>query len=238
MVRVDLRQVRKFERDLAFMVPNALPVATRFTLNGMARKTQTVGRKIVKRNMILRNARTRQSIQFRSTKSLDIDRQVTRAGSTVDYMRVQEEGGVKVSGGKHGTPLTTTYASGEGRGKQVRRRLATKKRRLLNVTLRRRGRKRGRGRKQKNLIAVRRAAKGGRKDIFMNLGRRKGIFRIVGKGERIKVQMLHDLTKKTVRIPRSPWLGPAERFARKLGPEMFRDALEFQVRRHGLFRSG
>ena len=91
--------------------------------------------------------------------------------------------------------------------------------------------KRGANRAQKNLIAVKDAVASGRRYIYMDLTRRKGIFKVVGGKRNPRVKMVHDLTKGSVRIPKTPWLAPATQDARKAMPGLYAKALRFQLAR-------
>jgi hypothetical protein len=254
MLRVDLSDVRKFEKDLGRFVPSAFAFATRSTVNGMAFKAQSVGRKQIGRKMIERSKFTRQTVQVDQTRTLDVDRQaavvgaVKRMGKNVNagFLEKQEFGGVKTKTHRYGTPIATSFSSGEGEGSQPRRRLPISKHTIRKIILHKaRARKKGqpKTKKQKMLFKVQDAVESGNRVIFAQNGRKKGIFRVVGgrkgtkrgwpKGARLK--MLHNLSRDSVRIPRNPWLSPAVEVAKRHGPEIYLKALKFQVERHGLF---
>lgn len=234
MFGVDNRGIKKMERDLKTFARQAYPFATRQTVNDAAFQAQKIARVDVQRDMVLRNRFTVQSIQVDQAKTLQITRQEATIGSIADYMEDQEFGAVKAKGGKEGVAIATSYSAGQGENAQPRTRLPRKPNTMANIQLQRR-RKKGSNRKQQNLIAIKQAAKSGRKYVFLDLGRRKGIFKVTGGKRRPKIKMVHDMTKESVIIPKNPWLKPAFDESARMLPAFYADALRSQLRRRGLF---
>lgn len=234
MFGIDDRNIKKLEQDLKTFAENAFPFATRKTLNDAAFQAQRIARSDVQKNMVMRNRFTVQSIQVDPSKTLNMRRQSATVGSTAAYMEDQEFGGTKVKGGSKGVSITTSYAAGQGENSQPRTRLARKPNKLANIQLQRR-RKKGKNRKQQNLIAIKQAAQSGRKYVFLELNRSKGIFKVVGGRRRPKIKMVHDMSRKYVVIPKNPWLKPAFDETTRMVPAFYADALRFQLRRRGLF---
>lgn len=235
MFGVDNRDIKKMERDLKTFARKAYPFATRQTVNDAAFQAQKIARVDVQRDMVLRNRFTVQSIQVDQAKTLQISRQEATIGSIADYMEDQEFGAVKAKGGKEGVAIATSYSAGQGENAQPRTRLPRKPNTMANIQLQRR-RKKGSNRKQQNLIAIKQAAASGRKYVFLDLGRRKGIFKVTGGKRRPKIKMVHDMTKESVIIPKNPWLKPAFDESARMLPAFYADALRFQLRRRNLFR--
>ena len=231
MFKIDNSDIQRLEADLQTFARQAVPFATRKTLNDSAFAAQGIARADVKNSMVNRNRFTVQSIQVDQAKTLRISRQEATVGSTAPYMEVQEFGGTKVSKGREGVPIATSYSAGQGLNRRPRTRLPRKPNKLSNITLSK-NRKRASSQKQRNIIAIKQAASAGRKVAFLDLGKTKGIFRVVGG----KIKMLHDLSNKTVDIPRNPWLRPAFDEAGRMLPAFYADALRFQARRRGLFK--
>lgn len=235
MFGVNTRDIKQLESDLKEFADKAYPFATRKTLNDAAFQAQRIARTDVKDKMVNRNRFTVQSIQVGRARTLDVRRQTAVVGSIADYMEDQEFGAVKFKGGKEGVAIATSYSAGQGESAQPRTRLPRKANKMANIQLQRR-RKKGTGRKQQNLIAIKQAAETGRKFVFLDLGRRKGIFKVIGGKRRPKIKMVHDMTKQSVVIPKNPWLKPAFDEASRMIPAFYADALRFQLRRRGLFR--
>lgn len=229
MIKINLKQVKEMEARLGEMKSIAVPFAVRSTMNAAAFQAQTVARRGIKRNMILRNKFSVRSIQVEATK--DLKRPEAVIGSVAKYMSDQEFGTTKSKKGKVGVPLTTSYASGEGQGTQPRKKLARKPNQLRNIMLRKSSRRRGKTRKQRNLIAVREAAGSTNKLVYLRTGRTKAIFRVLGGKRRPRLKMLYNLKHQSVRIPRNPWLRPAVLKVGKRLPQIHFLSLQFQFRK-------
>ena len=184
--------------------------------------------------MINRNRFTVQSIRVNQTRTLNVRQQSAAVGSIADYMETQEFGGIESKQGKEGVAIPTSYSSGESENAQPRKRLPRKVNKMANIQLERR-RKKGFSRKQQNLIAIKQAASTGRKFVFLDLGRRQGIFKVTGGKRRPKIKMAHDLTNESVVVPKNPWLKPSFDEAARMVPAFYADALRFQLKRHKIF---
>jgi hypothetical protein len=233
MFSVDASNVKKYERDLKVFAKRAYPFATKTTVNRAAFDAQRNAREGVRDDMVLRNRFTVQSVQVGQTRTLQVSRQRALVGSSAEYMADQEFGAIKAKRGKEGVSIATGYSAGQ-QGEQPRTRLPRKANKMANIQLQRR-RKRGGTKRQQNLIAIKEAAKSGRKYVFLDLGRSKGIFKVIGGARRPKIKMVHDLTRDSVVIPRNPWLAPAVRKTEDKIPKFYEEALVFQLKRRGLF---
>jgi len=232
MFSINEKPFKQFESDLRTMRAKSLPFATKATLNRTAFVAMKIARDTVRGKMILRNKYTLQSIRFEKTKTLRMRSQETFVGSTADYLEEQEFGRTITSTGKHGRPIAMPEASGERA--LPRKRLPRGASRFSKITLGK-GSARGKNRRQRNAMAVREAAGKG-KYVFLDLGRRSGIFRIRGKGERARLTKVWDMSRRIVRVPARPWLLPsATRAAGKID-QYYADALQFQLERLRSYR--
>jgi phage gpG-like protein len=236
MIRIDMRQIDRLERDLATLSRTALPVANRSALTSGAFAAQKAAREIIGARMTLRNRYTLQSIQVDKATGSQIAQQVAVVGSVAAYMATQEFGGVKGKKGSEGVAIATSYAAGQGEGVKPRTRLPRAGNKLAAIKLMG-GNIRATSKAQRNAIAVRMAARSGIKFVYLELQRRKGLFRVVGGQRKPAVRMVHDLSHSSVRIPRSAWLEPAAATARERMPELYHEALIYQVDRLKLFKS-
>ncbi len=236
MFSIDDSQYLDLEEDLKTFASRALPFANREAINRGAFAAQKVSRDFIKGRFLERNQFTRQSVQVDRARTLNIRHQEATVGSTQKYMETQEFGGTKVKKGKHGVPIPTSAASGEGKGVVPRRRAVKKPNRLGTLRLRK-TKARGLGRKQKNRATIlAAAAQGGRnRFVFLELGRRSGIYKVTGRKNKIKITMMYDLTRGAVTIPKTAWLRPAVDKIRPLMPRFYAEALKFQLKRRGLF---
>ncbi len=233
MFEADTRDIIRFERDLKLFKARALPFATKSTLNSAAFDAQRESRAKLRSEMTLRNKFTKQSVQVEQARTLNIDRQESTVGATVDYLERQEFGGTRTKRGSEGTPIPTSFSAGQGMRRQPRTRLPVDANRLANIQLKRR--KRRGSRKQQNLIAIKEAASSGRKHVFLELQRTKGIFLVQSGKKRPRIRMVYDLTRSSVRIPRNPWLKPSVDITQRRMPAMYAKALRFQLQRLKIF---
>ena len=233
MFKIDDRDIKRLEKDLKTFAKRAYPFATRNTVNSAAFESQKIGRGNIQKNMINRNRFTVQSVRVNKAGTLNVSRQVAAVGSTEDYMERQEFGGTKSSSGKHGVAIATSYAAGQ-EGAKPRTKLPRKANKLQNIRLKKR--QSARSRRLQNLLAIKKAATSGQKYVFLDLGKTKGIFKIVGGKRNPKIKMVHDISRKNVKIKPDPWLKPAFDQAIQLMPEIYTKSLIFQLKKQNLFR--
>lgn len=234
MFSINDRQVKDLERQLKTFKARALPFATKATVNGAAFKGQQIARGDVGKNMITRNNFTKQSIQVEQTKTLDIKRQAAAMGSTAGYMEKQEFGGFTNKTGKEGVAIPTSYSAGQAMKSSPRKRLPRKPNKMQNIMLKTRGKKGG-SRKQRNIVAIKTAASSGDKYVFLDLGRKKGIFKVTGGKRKPQIRMIYDLSEPTTPVPKNPWLKPASDKTAAFIPDIYVKALTFQLKRFNLF---
>lgn len=235
MFKIDDKEIIRFTNHLERFSSKAVPFATRNTLNNVAFTAQKISRNNVRGSMVQRNRFTVQSIQVDKAETLDISRQSSTVGSIAPYMHDQEFGATQIKTGKEGVSIPTAYSAGQGMGTRPRTRLPRRANKLASIQLKKR-RKKGATRGQRTFIAVREAAASGRKFVYLDLGRRKGIFRVVGGKRKPRIKMVHDLTRQSIVVPRNPWLEPVVDEVSKLLPGMYRESLLFQIKRNRLFR--
>lgn len=236
-ITLDDSDIKRFERDLKLFARKAFPFATKETINRAAFGTQKAARATIAKTMITRTKGKRSaagSVLVNPTKTLRVSRQIAATGSTELFMERQEFGFTERSEGKHGVPLITAFASGEGMQTVPRRRLATRVHHVPNIQLRRQGRRRLSAR-QRTLVAVKQAAKSGNKFVFLNLGRKKGLFKILGTKKKPLPRMVADLSGRTHQIQPRPWLKPSFDLVARQLPRFYRDALRKQIHRHRVF---
>lgn len=237
MFSIDDKDIKKLERDLITFKRRALPFATRATLNSSAFMAQRHSKRNVQRNLILRNKYTEQSIRVQQTKDLNVSRQYSIIGSIADYMEDQEFGGTKTSRGKHGVPLATSYSAGQGRGKP-RTKLPRKPNKLYPTSSIRLNKKtkRFKSKRQQNIARIKQAASSGQKFVYLELNKREGIFKVTGGKKNPKIQMVWDMSRSSVPIPKEPWLKPAFDKAVLFLPRTYRKALRYQLQRHNILK--
>ena len=130
--------------------------------------------------------------------------------------------------------MTTSYASGEGDTARPRRRLARRANSLRMIKLKNTHIK-AHSRKQLSFLRVREAIASGTRFVFLDLGRTKGIFRIVGRGKGARIRLVQDMSRRSTLVRPRPWLGPAVDKTQKIMPELFIQSLQQQVDRQRIF---
>jgi hypothetical protein len=241
MFKINDKQVINFERDLKAFAHRAFPFATKNTLNQAAFHAQKLAKRDVQVKMILRNKFTLQSIRVDQAKSLVVRDQESAMGSTLDYMVDQEFGAMKFKKGSKGVVIPTGFSAGQ-EGQQPRTRLPRARNKMKNIKLSKR--RTAKNQKQSMIFAVQDAVTSGDKYVFIDLGKRQGIFKVVGGDKNFKrgwpdgakIKMVHDMSRDSVRIPRNPWLKPAVDTTVVKMPEFYRSSLVFQLKKQGLFK--
>ena len=223
---ISTAQARQFENKLRDLNKRGLRFAELETLNRTAFETQKTARQELGGRMVLRNQWTERSIQVARATRQTME---AATGSTQKYMEIQELGGREQAAGKHGVAIPTSVASGEGRDAKPRQRLVRRPNKVVNIRLARNAN--FSKRKQRNAVAIKRAVSTGNRYVFLELHRRKGLFRIYGGKRKPRVEMIQDLSQKTVGIPRNPWLMPAAEKQRQRQPRYYAEALQRQLAR-------
>lgn len=230
MFEINDKEIKELEADLKTFAHRAYPFATKNTINVAAFSARSYAQENIRESMVTRNKFTERSVRVDRAFTLNVSRQISTVGSIADYMELQELGGTKTK-----PAIPTSYAAGQTEGTSPRTRLPRRANKLSNIKLRRK-RKRGLTRRRQNAIRVRAAAQSGHKYVFLDLARGKGIFKVIGGKRRPRVKMIYDLSRKSVRIPKRPWLRPAMLKSQQEIPEVYKESLMFQLRRQGLLR--
>ncbi len=232
LVTMDDRELNKFERSLRKAKATAIPAATREMLNRAAKQTWSQARSNVRARMTIRargGLGAIGSIRFDRARGNRIRSMESVIGSIAPYMVKQEFGGTKTSGGKRGVAIPTTTASGEADSQVPRQRLVRKAHLLGNVRLsRRRNTSNADSRGRRAMIAYLVAKQHGDKFVFLDLLQRPGIYKVTARGPRL----LYETKRRTVAIPRNPWLLPALQTVRPRMPAIWRTALRKQLIRN------
>ena len=233
---VDTRQIRKLVKDLEKTRAKALPYATREFVNSAAFLARDHWIQRAESTMKLRSQFTKKSIQVDKARGLQVSQQVSRVGSIADYMLTQEDGATIGKKGRVGTPIP---AAAPGKRKS-RGRLAAKNR-LQAITLAGKGGAGGTGRswrQRRNAAAISIAARHGGGVVFLDLGKRKGLYRISGTKRGLRVKKVWDLSQTSVRVPRNPMLEQTMREMGPLMPGLMEKALLYQLRFHKVMGYG
>ena len=233
-ITFDDKKLRRFERDLKTFAAQAVPFANRATLNDAVFMARKVAQNELGQRMILRNKWTASSVRVQRATQKRVRDQHAVVGAVDQYLEQQEFGATRRPEGKHGVPIPTRSASGEGRGSAPRSRPVRPPKTRRRIKLRRRVRG-ARGRAQGNVVAVRQAAGSGRKFVALRTRRGVGIFKIEGGRTKPRVEMIWDLSRQTVRTPANPWLKPSVDVVAGRMPGIYRKNLKKQLLRRRIF---
>lgn len=230
---VNTDAMRALKRDFNKFGTQAVPHATREALNAMAFEARRVWVELLPKRMTIRSTFTRRSLQVDKARGTNMTTMAARVGSTAPYMDEQEDGGDKGKKGKHGVPIPTSSAAGQGMSARPRTRLVQVKNWMSAIHLA----PRVSGiRQRRNAAALAIAQKNGTGVAFLDLGKgRSGIFRVTGRKRGLSVRMIWDLSRKRVTIPKNPTLEPSVAAARMKGADLYVAALNRQVRRNRIF---
>lgn len=222
---VDTSGIRRLVDDLDVFAKKAVPYAIRNSLNRSAFEARRAWVDEIEKTMTLRNTFTIRSLRVEKVSTMDPRRMVSVVGSTAEYMGRRESGETKRPHGKHGVPVPTLAARGGSKA-----RLIQKPNKMSNIVIAR-GRP-GATKKQRNAIALRRAAAFGTRFVFLETGRGAGLFRVMGGKRKLEVRAIWDMSHKTVTVHPFPTL---ETTLRRIGPrvlDIHTNALVEQAQRY------
>lgn len=240
MIGFNDKQLLKYEKDLERLRKKSIPFAVKNTLDSTAFNARKIWQHEIDNRMIQRNKFTRGSIRVEKSRIATIETMESKTGSIADYMDEQEFGGVKVSKGKHGVVLPTKFSSGEGRGSSPRKRLPRAANKFKKIRLSN-SKSIHASKRQMIFLAAAEAATSGQKYVFLDLGAgRKGIYKVTTSGRRpsknsfrglkLRMQQVHNLSRKTVKIPKNPTMIPAANQAQREMPKIYKKSLQFQLK--------
>lgn len=234
MIRVDVRGVDQMQRELQQMSARGVPFAARDTVNGMAFEGRRLWGLEMQRALTLRNRYTQSRALVEKATTLRMSAMQARLGHPEEYMRQLEHGG-RERAAKQFRPIPTEHAAGQAKGSLSggRRRPVRRANVITTLGSLKAARRSGLGRRAQNAHAVRHALKSGKRLALLDLGKRKGIYRVEGSPKRARIRKLYDLTKRSTPVPKTPTLQPALAKVYVLAPGIAHRALAHQLERLG-----
>lgn len=225
-VQLNDRQIKEWVSKLKTFTRHGYPNAVKRTVNKAADRTRDLGKKVVAGKMTLRNRWVAGSIRSEWTKSNRVSSMASVVGSAGRELERQEFGATVRGKGKTKS-IVTAEGTREGESAQPRKGLLRPRLGKLNLRKSKRGLRRM-NKRQRALVTIKTLGSQSRNDIFyLNLGQRQGFFRMDGG----KLKMVVDLSRRSVRVPRNPWLLPTTRKIQKHVPGIYRRELRDQMRR-------
>jgi hypothetical protein len=236
---LEQQEVRRLAEDLLALSKKALPHAVRNSLNATAFAARNEWSKSITKSMVLRNKWTVNSLRVEKAQGVSIGGMVSKVGTPLDYMKTQEEGGTKhPKTGKH-VPIPTRAAAGmsmkAGKGKSAARTKGVQAKNY-QTAIRLAGKRVGYGVRQfRNQVAISAAVKAGGGVVYLDLGRRKGLFSITGtKKGGLRIRMLWDLSRKAVHDKPRPTMKPTLAIIERIAPSIQKQAILEQMDRYHL----
>lgn len=232
-IDVDMREFERLSDELDRFAAKAVPHAARQGLNTTAFQGRKVWQKAMGREFTLRAKWVPKSIRVEKAElRLRAGRMESVLGSVFPGLDKQEKGGTIRGRGGASKPIPTRVAAGQSMGAGERTRTVRGPNKLKAIHLQRR-RGKGGSKRQRNAVAISQAVKAGRKFALIEAKRGTAIVRITGR-KRVRVRMLWDLSRSSVRVPASPTLGRTLRVMERRMPAIMLDSLKYQARRHRL----
>jgi hypothetical protein len=231
-VAITIAGLDAMQRELEAIAKRSVPFAARETVNGLAFAGREAWQDEMRQALTLRNQFTGRRALVDRARGLRMSTMEARLGHTEDYMRLLEEG-KPARAAKRFRPIPTEVAAGQAKGSlSGGRKRAVRPSAIITRlgSLKVRGAK-ARSRKANNARAVQGAIRTGRRLALLDLGRGKGIFRIMGGKRRPRVVKLYDLSRRTTPKPRIPTLQRALVRALARGPALAHAALTKQLTR-------
>lgn len=239
--KMDTKPIDQYENELDKFGEHALPFAVRDTLNTSAFETSKRAKRTAGMAFTMRNKFTERSIQFEKTFQKSISRMESAAGSLQEYMRQQEEGFTKVKKGKHGVPVPTAFAAGQGTA-MARTRPVKRINWINKLALTRRRKAAGRG--EELMDTVHEAVQTGKRTVFLKDLRHPGIYKVLGGRKNTKrgwprgarLRMLYSLDEPTITTEKHEWLEPAANMVLARQGDIYRKSIERQIQINRSFR--
>lgn len=230
---IQFRGLDEAQRQLEQLSKRAVPYAAREMLNGMAFAGRQIWQRQMAESLTLRNAFTaRRALVERASGTRLADMQAV-LGHTEDYMR-RLEFGIGERARRGGLAIPTETAAGQAVGSLPSgRKRAVRPSLVIRVLGKVKRQSRAMPRKARNARAVREAIANGTRLAYLELDRRRGIYKIMGGRKRPQIRKLYDLTRRAVPLPRIPTLEQTLALTLQQAPDIGLAAVQRQLDRLG-----
>jgi hypothetical protein len=228
---IEIRGLDAMQRELEQLAKRGIPYAARETLNGLAFAGRKIWQEEMASSLTLRNQFTaRRALVERATGSRMTEMQAT-LGHTEDYMR-RLEAGIGERARRGGLAIPTEAAAGQAKGSlPAGRKRAVRPSLIIRALGKVKRQSRSMPRKARNARAVREAIRNGSRLAYLELDRRRGIYKIMGGRKRPQIRKLYDLSRRAVPLPRIPTLQRSLDQALLQGPTLALAAIQKQLDR-------
>jgi hypothetical protein len=231
-IHLELKGIDKMQKDLETFAKRSVPFAARSTINDLAFAARKIWAEEMDDALTLRNKFTARRALVERCTTLKMSSMEAVLGHTEPYMALLERGGSEPAA-KHFRPIPTEIAAGQARGSLSSGRKKPVKavfniRQLGSL----RSKAGGGSRQAKNARAVRAALKTSKRLALLDMGRKKGIYRIGGSKRNPLISKVYDLTRRVTPVPRIPTLQRTLVKALGLAPSIAHACLLKQLQRN------
>lgn len=228
---IEIRGLDEMQRELEQLARRGVGYAARETLNGLAFEGRKIWQGEMRSSLTLRNAFTERRALVERATGTRMAALEAILGHTEDYMR-RLESGIGERARRGGLPIPTETAAGQARGSlPAGRKRAVRPSLVIRVLGKIKRQSRSLPRKVRNARAIRDAVRNGNRLAYLELDRRRGIYKIMGGRKRPQIRKLYDLSRRAVPLPRIPTLQRTLDRALQHGPRLALAALERQLAR-------
>lgn len=230
-----VKGLAQMQRQLETIAKRSVPFAARETLNTLAFEGRKIWQQEMASSLTLRNKFTQRRALVERARTLRIDNMQATLGHTEDYM-YNLEFGKPERAAKHFRAIPTEVAAGQGKGSLAGgRKRAVKRANIITALGSLKGKDfAGRPRKARNARAIQQAIKTGKRLALLDMGRRKGVYKVMGGKRKPKIMKLYDLTRKVTPMPKVPTLKRTLTKTLALAPTVAYAAMAKQLQRAGL----
>jgi len=232
-VTVELRGVDKMQRDLQTMARRSVPFAARETLNTLAFEGRKIWQAELQESLTLRNQFTTRRVLVDRCRTLKMTAMEATLGHTERYV-ADLEAGKSERAKRSARAIPTEHAAGQGKGSWAGGRKRDVRKPNLVGALGNIKRQPGSSRKARNARSVRQAIKNGKRLVYLDMGRRKGIYRVMGGKRKPTIRKVYDLSRRVTPRPKVPTLQRTLAKALVLAPSIAHAALLRQLRRNNV----
>lgn len=228
---ITFRGLDELQRELEQLAKRSVPYAARETLNGLAFAGRKIWQGQMAETLTLRNAFTQRRVLVERASGTRMSEMQAVLGHTEDYMR-RLEYGIGERGRRGGLAIPTEAAAGQAKGSLPSgRKRAVRKSLIIRQLGKVKRQSKSLPRKARNARAVREAIANGTRLAYLELDRRRGIYKIMGGRKRPQIRKLYDLSRRAVPLPRIPTLQQTLDLTLQQGPAIGLAAVQRQLDR-------
>ncbi|AUR92701.1 coil containing protein [Vibrio phage 1.175.O._10N.261.55.B3] len=228
------RELKQLELKLLRANKVGFKVAQQRTTTDLAFEARTQAVNVIKKEFTLRNTWTARAGHIPVVRASRSNPNA-EFGSTLEYMRKQEEGFVKqpdrfTKAVAIPTPVASGERKGGAQGKTIRRKPVRKQNRRSQLKMPSK-RMNELPRRERNAALIKEAIKSKRKNIELFRNGESNIWRVTGTMKKYRLDRLYKTEHKAIIVKPTPWLAPATKEAVKKRDEFYMKRMQFQVDR-------